>query len=179
MTNLVIHPDDRSTDFLKVIYSNLEDKTVVTGAASRKEIIELVENHDRVIMLGHGSPTGLFGINFGRDYVIDSSHAKLLRAKDHNIYIWCNADRYVEYHNLKGMYSGMFISEVSEANFCGLRDVTQEQVTESNNYFANTLGSYINETIESAYVTTKNSYKELASNNSVAEYNYLRLQLSS
>ena len=63
MKTLVIHPDDRSTDFLKPIYSDITDATVLNGRGiDKKEVYELIKEHERIIMLGHGSPGGLFGV---------------------------------------------------------------------------------------------------------------------
>ena len=146
MITLVIHPDDRSTDFLKPIYKNVKNLLLVTKQATHNDIIKLIETSDRVIMLGHGSPSGLFGINFNRDFVIDHTCVKALsKKKDNAMYIWCNADRFVERHNLSGIYSGMFISEVGEANYCGLPGMSQEVVDESNYGFCNIIAKYINE----------------------------------
>ena len=53
MKRLILHPDDRSTDFLKPIYSQLENTTVITGGLRRQsEIHELIQSHDQLIMLG-------------------------------------------------------------------------------------------------------------------------------
>ncbi len=54
MKRLVIHPKDPSTDFLAPIYNRLPDVTLVTTGYSRLEIMELIDEHDQVIMLGHG-----------------------------------------------------------------------------------------------------------------------------
>jgi|GEM_PF-6234508 len=35
---LVIHPKDPTTDFLKPIYSNIIDKTVITGGVTKKRL---------------------------------------------------------------------------------------------------------------------------------------------
>ena len=48
MKNLIIHPKDPSTEFLKPIYSNLEDKTVVTDGITKTELRVLIEIHDRI-----------------------------------------------------------------------------------------------------------------------------------
>jgi hypothetical protein len=135
MKTLVIHPDDRSTDFLRPIYSNLPDTTVITGDVTYKELIQAITEHEQIIMLGHGSPSGLFnvsGIGAGL-FCIGGQHAELLRGKK-NIFIWCNADQYVRRHNLPGLFTGMFISEVSEATYC--RVLTEQvQVDTSNDLF--------------------------------------------
>jgi hypothetical protein len=42
MKTLIIHPDDRSTDFLKPIYENVTDATVVTGGLTKSEVNQLI-----------------------------------------------------------------------------------------------------------------------------------------
>lgn len=59
MSTLIIHPKDPSTNFLKPIYAPIQDKTLITGGIDKTELRELIENHDKVIMLGHGFPWGL------------------------------------------------------------------------------------------------------------------------
>ncbi len=180
MKTLIIHPSDNSTAFLKPIYEGIEDKTVITHGKRRDEIIELIENHDRVMMMGHGSPSGLFGIGFERMFVIDSGLVEHLNKKENNVFIWCNADRFVERYKLKGFYSGMFISEVGEAYYCGLPKTPQSVVDESNDEFARMLGECFTDKkqLNESYNIVKNSYGELAKNNIVAKYNYERLYLA-
>ena len=87
---LVIHPDDRSTNFLKPIYQHLDDATILTGGKTKDEVRELIEQHDQVIMLGHGSPNGLFscGQFYSDGMIIDHSMVAALGNKKNNIYIW-------------------------------------------------------------------------------------------
>ena len=176
---LVIHPEDRSTDFLKPIYKNLPNTTVITGNTSYRDIRQLIKEHDRVIAMGHGSPYGLFSMskfpNSG-GYIIDSRMVDILREKNNNIYIWCNADIFVDKHRLNGIYSGMFISEVGEAEYCGLPDTEQIIVDESNNTFAKELGKQllIETSLELVYDNTNQTYRELAQSNKVAKYNQNR-----
>ena len=180
MTTLVIHPKDRSTDFLTPIYDSLNEAKVVKGNKNMGQIINELEHHDRTLMMGHGCPSGLFSVgqfNTGV-YVIGSWCVDILLKKENNVYIWCNADKFVERYKLKGLYSGMFISEVSEANFCGLRDVTQDMVDESNDFFAVLLGQYIDYAKEDIYILIKESYGKLAKSNPVAKYNWNRLYIA-
>jgi hypothetical protein len=176
---LIIHPDDRSTDFLKPIYEHITNATIFVSG-TKEHVYSEISKHDRVIMLGHGSPWGLFSVgqfDSGNGLIIDNSAVHLLSQKKDNIYIWCNADQFVNRHELKGFYSGMFISEVSEANFCGLPGTPQSVVDQSNNSFARWLGKVINEPLRKAYKHTKSNYKILAEGNSVAAYNNNRLFL--
>lgn len=174
---LIIHPADTSTDFLKPIYDKIQYKTVITGGVTPDVIMKEIENHDRIFMMGHGCPSGLFSMGrFPKAYgmVIDSETVELLKQKE-CVFIWCNADQFVKTHDLKGFYSGMFISEVEEADYCGFPETTQKEVTESNNSFAKILGEHSNKSIENMFEETKKKYKVLAESSNVARYNYERL----
>lgn len=176
MTTLVIHPSDRSTDFLKPIYSSIE-ATVITGGVSKDEVRDLIEKHDRVIMLGHGAPSGLFSIGQFDQYgmVIDHTMVEALSKKKDNVYIWCNADQFVQKHNLRGFYTGMFISEYSEATMCNVI-TRQGEVERSNDLFAQVVGRNINESIDTMWKRVKRVYQ--VPNSGVTDYNNTRLYLS-
>jgi hypothetical protein len=184
MKTLVIHPNDRSTDFLIPIYMNLKsfpdfnDVTIIRGG-SKDEVDEQIEQHDRILMMGHGSPQGLFAVGqFGSlSYIIDGHNVDLLKDKE-CILIWCNADRFFHTHSLKGFSTSMFISEVEEANYCGLPHTPQDIVTESNDYFASELGKISNKSIREIYDGIKQNYGILAENNPVAYYNWSRFYIN-
>jgi hypothetical protein len=190
MKTLVIHPQDSSTDFLIPIYMNLKsfpdfnDVTIIRGGMTKAEVNQLITEHDRIMMMGHGSPSGLFAVGqFGIQgmiigHIIDRETVPLLQNKE-CIFIWCNADKFVETYNLKGLYSGMFISEVGEANYCGLPGTPQDTVTESNDFFAKELGSVSEKSLDEMYQHIRYSYGMLAEGNAVAEYNHNRLYLNS
>jgi len=181
MKTLIIHPEDKTTSFLDIVYQPIENKTVITGGVTKSELNKLIEKHDRVMMMGHGSPWGLFSIGKFRNsggFVIDQTTVPLLREKDNSVFIWCNADQFVQKYNLKGFYSGMFISEVGEANYCGLPGTPQEVVDESNYGFCNIIAKYINDNTKAIYENVKKEYGVLAEENSVAYYNNLRLYKS-
>lgn len=181
MKTLIIHPKDKSTQFLDIIYKNMENVTLVTGGKTKQEIKELISQHDRCMFMGHGSPSGLFSVGqfqANGGYIIDGYLVDELKKKDNTIFIWCNADQFVNAHELKGFYSGMFISEVGEAYYCGLPGTTQDIVDESNYSFVKMLSECINEPQEVMYNTIKDAYGELAEGNPVAYYNHTRLYLS-
>jgi hypothetical protein len=185
MKTLVIHPTDKSTDFLKPIYAGLDDVTLVTGGWSQNQIKEAIQTHDQVMMMGHGSPSGLFAIgqfptnNPYSSYVIGADMVEALSQKDNNIFVWCNADQFVERHGLKGVYSGMFVSEVGEAFYCGVKTFDQASVDESNDEFARQLGECLEATRapEEIHVQIKEQYGALATTNLIAAYNHQRLYL--
>jgi hypothetical protein len=197
MKTLIIHPNDKTTDFLKPIYSGIENKTVVTGDMTKDEVKDLITKHDRVIMLGHGTPFGLMAVGqfisnpvlidkgeneyysyqLNSGFIIDDSMVDELKNKE-CILIWCHADAYFHKHNLKGFSTSMFISEVSEAKYCGLPFTSQETVDESNNYFANEMGKISDKSIKEIYDNIKNSYGILAESNPVAHYNWSRFHIN-
>jgi len=181
MKTLIVHPRDRTTSFLDIVYNPIEDKTVITGGITKKELHKLIKEHDRVMMMGHGSPSGLFSIGQFKNaggFIIDYTTVELLKEKTDNVFIWCNADRFVNTHKLKGFYSGMFISEIGEASYCGLPGTPQDIVDESNYGFCNIISKYINQNTDVIYENVKKEYGVIAEENSVALYNNLRLYKS-
>jgi hypothetical protein len=178
---LIIHPKDRTTQFLDIAYKNIPNKTIITGGVTKQEVKKLIEQHDQVIMCGHGAPVGLFSVgefpNSG-GLIIDHTMVDVLSEKNNSIFIWCNADQFVNRFNLKGFYSGMFISEVAEARYCGVMETNQSIVDESNYGFVNMLSECINEPKEVMFDRIVESYGKLAETNPVAQYNYERLYIN-
>jgi len=131
MKTLVIHPKDASTDFLKKIYDG-RGWTEVNSRIPKRDMKTLIKEHDRVIILGHGTEKGLFD---PETYLplIDSNYVYLLREKQ-VIAIWCNADVFFLKYGLKGLYTGMIISEYGEA-LLECVTTTYQEIDESNLLF--------------------------------------------
>lgn len=181
-TTLVIHPKDPSTDFCCPIYADL-DATVVRENKTDAELRDLIDAHERVILVGHGSPGGLADmcdavqeVSPLNPFIITREHAKLLRQKaDNSMYVWCNADQFVQMERLHGFYSGMFISEVDEAAEEGV-DATQSEVDISNTTFVECLRACATKTAtEMRDELMGGTYAELAKTNAVAAFNLQRL----
>lgn len=153
MKTLVIHPDDRSTDFLKQIYDG-KGFTVETRHRyknyTKTEFTQQIKDHDRIIMMGHGFPGGLFYSYIDRDVVY------LLREKE-CVCIWCNADQFVNKYKLTGFYTGMFISEISEADWFKIK-ATQSDIDNSNEFFARLVGENLDNLIK-LHSVLKEQYK--------------------
>ena len=194
MKTLIIHPEDPSTSFLDIVYGPIENKTVITGGISKSEVQQLIREHDRVMMMGHGSPNGLFSIgkfSGANGLIIDHTTVSLLKEKDNSVFIWCWASEFVKNYKLSGFSSGMFISEVGEASHCSKYDQTvddllkiklstviQEEVDESNYGFCNIIAKYINQDKELIHENVKTEYGIIAESNPVALYNNNRLYKS-
>ena len=178
-TTLIIHPaGDETTTFLKEIYSSIPDQKLVGGELNSEKLKKEMESHSRIIMLGHGTSIGLLSICTHTgipELIVNIYHAEELSKNTENIYIWCNADRFVLEHDLKGLYVGMFVSEIIEAAYCGLGLVSQEIVDESNSRFSEIMGQFIHLDKFSILNELKVNYGELAKTNPVAAYNLDRL----
>jgi len=178
MSPLIIHPNDPSTDFLKPIYATISNKTVINGGIGKNELQKLIRKHERIIMLGHGTSLGLLSVGQFPDvgsYIIDSLSIELLSVKKDNVFIWCDADQFVQRHELNGFYTGMFISEIIETFYCDLWDIDLELIEDSNECFASIVSRNINQPLDILYKNVLLRYGAMAKTNPVAQYNLERL----
>lgn len=171
MKTLVIHPFDTTTLFLSDIYDDVDNEKnnyqIIDTNVSKQYLKNEIKSSDRIIMLGHGTESGLIG--YGR-YVINSDLIYLLKDKI-CVCIWCNANIFVEKYKLKGLYSGMIISEYDEALQYSI-NTTLVNIQQSNLLFANTLKQYIDEEYSTENLTKiKNLYKSNIIDNPVINFN--------
>ncbi len=178
MKTLIIHPSDPSTSFLDSVYAPIKNKTVLTGGITKSEVRIQIEKHNRVLMMGHGSPYGLFSMgqfqNTYGGYVIDETMVDLLKMKKQCLFLWCNADEFVHEHQLSGLYSGMFISEKMEAIYCGV-GADHSDIEESNTRFVEILASCIESDNGTIYRNLMKRYRKVGDRNPVVTYNHQRL----
>lgn len=137
---LVIHPKDRTTRVLSLLYNEDEAVRVLDEHRSGKEMGRLLghtSQHERIMLLGHGSENGLFYRKDDTKDVFDSiivghPHAYQLRKHSGNLIgIWCYADKFARKEGLHGLFSGMIISDVKEAQEYGIITL-QMQIDEAN-----------------------------------------------
>ena len=130
----VVHPEDETTAFLKPLYDG-QDYNLIDGSMTNREVRHALNHTGGTLMLlGHGTRDGLFsrkidGAPFDR-IIINSQHLYYLRRCHNLIGIWCHADEFAEQHRLTGLFSGMFISEMSEAYSNGVETTEEELATE-------------------------------------------------
>lgn len=169
-STLVIHPKDRTTDFLIDIYSD-KRFDVINKNLKKDVLIDEINNYDKIIMMGHGWYEGLFNTENG-GFLIDKDFVPYLMKKD-CVYIWCNASQFVKRYRLKGFYTGMIISEVEEASWFNII-VEQSIVDESNKLFSKAIKNSINLDPKSMHRKAKEIYK-IKGSNPVIEYNQKKL----
>lgn len=136
---LVIHPEDRTTTILQVLYKGLGAQ-VVTEDCSNREIGHLLHHTsttNRIMLLGHGSDKGLYyreddTKNEFDKIIVGHPHAFYLRKHGSNLVgIWCHANLFAQAEGIHGLFSGMIISEQHEADEYGII-ATQEEIATSN-----------------------------------------------
>lgn len=182
MKTLVIHPEDKTTEFLATIYANLNNKTLIKGGVSKSELRELIEAHDRILCMGHGSPYGLLSRGQFPDaglYIVDLSMVSALKGKSNCMYIWCYADQFVQRNGLSGFCTGMFISELGEADYWGFENIEQRLIDKSNNGFSSIISKYLSFPMEVLYCKLIQEYELLSMTNSIAKFNLNRLNFFS
>lgn len=181
MKTLIVHPEDPSTSFLSHIYAPLPNKTVVHGGVTKSELRSLLESHDRILMLGHGSPYGLLNPDQFPDsgfYIIDESMVSAVKNKSNSIFIWCYANHFVQRHGLLGLNCAMFISETGEADYCGFGNIDVYLIDQSNERFVSIVSKYINEPVKILHQKLLYEYGLLARTNPIARFNIQRLYLT-
>lgn len=156
---LVIHPRDSTTNDFTEVYNNIENCKVIRRNISTKNIKKAIKSHDRVIIIGHGTSLGLIGYN---RYILDSNYVELLRENNKEVlYIWCDANIFVNTHHLIGFNTGMFISELDEAIKYDINH-TIEDIIKSNILFSNSInmallnGDTILNTLKELYIGDNN-----------------------
>lgn len=95
------------------------------------------------MLLGHGSPLGLFFrdsatplSSFGH-LIIRRHHAHALRRHGHNLIgIWCHAAQFARQYGLHGLFSGMIITEPQEAQEHGIPTTAEELSRENISLFS-------------------------------------------
>ena len=131
---LVIHANDPTTKVLSRLYESREDFHMrLDEHSSNAAVIRAVKDADSIMMLGHGNSFGLFSTpdkkGQYRRLLVDSGHVQFLRGKS-CIGIWCYANEFAKQYRLQGLYSGMIISEVHEAEENNIPATKEEIDTE-------------------------------------------------
>lgn len=115
---LLIHPNDESTAFAKKSYSNQTNWTILNEHLSKSALRKLIQEHDIIIMLGHGTQSGLLNPHHNnKGYIIDSTFVYALRHK-YCVGIWCYASQFFQNYGLTGWsLQKTFISDMNDLEF--------------------------------------------------------------
>ena len=136
---LVIHPKDKTTAMLSALYDGLKAQVVDDNRSTKEmgHLLRHVSTQERIIFLGHGSDKGLFfradDSKEGFDKVI-VGHPHTYHLRKHGgkiVAVWCNADQFARAEGLHGLFTGMIVSELSEALLYQV-ETTQEELDREN-----------------------------------------------
>lgn len=150
MKRLIIHPKDHTTDFLEALYEGWPDCEIYRVKLTSKEVNQRFHHCSsatQIMLLGHGSDKGLFyredSYEEGFDCVMVGHPHRHWLTKRHNIVgIFCNADEFARAEGLHGLFTGMIISEIEEAETYGIK-TTEEELHMENIKFATRLRSLL------------------------------------
>lgn len=115
-------------------------------------VLHHTPSHEQIMLLGHGSDKGLFSreddsINTFDRIIVGHPHTYYLRRHGSNtIGIWCNANLFAAAEGLHGLFSGMIITEISEATIYGI-ETTKEELDRENVKLATRLRFLLDEAV--------------------------------
>ena len=167
---------DTDTAVLRNIWLGMPKVKVIEITSGTQHPVKLVneaiENeHDTLIMCGHGTPQGLLNPGFKDGmYLVDRNTVNKIHC-NRVIGIWCHAKDYAETYGVKGFWSSMFISNSGEARSNQITTVSDKSITDQEILFCIRLNALIRN-----YVPMKtwiDTLKEDADySNPVVKFNY-------
>lgn len=179
---ICFHKTDPTTTMLDQIYSGKGwDVVNDSNEMSSDTIAALIDAHERVVMLGHGSSGGLIGF-------INPSHAKNLEPKK-LFALWCNADAYCNQYlkDKKGFFAcGNMPSDDHEASWVGF-EVSHKYMDDNITYWCKLCGDVVEQCLEGdadagcQYIREKyweRYYKGTADEVGITKYNYVRTKVA-
>lgn len=149
----VIHPKDRTTQMLEILYEGIACEMVDTTLSKNqlRSILYSASSSEPIMLLGHGGEEGLYTRKddtkdeFSK--LIDHSFSHILKKHSGKIFaVFCHAKSFAEQEHLHGLFSGMIISEMSEAELYGI-PTTKEELAKENIKLAKNLRQLLDEEI--------------------------------
>ena len=129
------------TEDLKLVYQDIDCEVLYNAKKNTiSERLASLPAGSTVIMLGHGSSSGLFGVDWF-DYAVDSTMVDFLRDKK-CVGIWCHASDFARRYDLKGFFTSMFISNKCEAAGYGYKGEDPE-IFENTRRFCKDVNKYL------------------------------------
>ena len=125
---LVIHPTDKTTELLSILYEGLGARLIEADCSNKVmgHLLHHTSPSERIMLLGHGSYNGVFFRKNDEEEGFDGiivGHPQAYYLRKHCggiIGIWCLAVEFAKKEGLLGLFSGMIISEMSEAEEYGV-----------------------------------------------------------
>ena len=182
---LVIHCADNSTDMLSQIYEGKGWDVIRDGSIAESELHELLACHSRVVMLGHGTGSGLINVQHSKGSrwtVIDSRYVEDLKNKKLFV-IWCNADKFFTDNNIgQGQFiTGNMPSEVWECSAAGCGYITAQEMLDNITYWsklcADVVERCLNGDVAGSVKYIRENYIKAYGTHPVTKYNCVRTKV--
>lgn len=141
---LVIHCKDNSTEMLCQIYEGKNWDVLRDGNIDTEELHQLLQTHDKIVCLGHGSSYGLLNIQ-GGGYTISQTEVPFLKDKK-LFFIWCNASTFANRHNLHGFITGNMPSDNWEASAAGFK-VSEKYMNDNITFWSKCCADHVDQAL--------------------------------
>ena len=154
MTVIYSNFGDNDTAVLPLIWEGLTNVTVIEITRDTDNFEEIVDDAisqetDTILFCGHGSTLGLLHPNLDSgQYILHENNSHLIQ-DNRVIGIWCYASEFAEAQHLHGFFTGMFISNESEAEQHGITfaqsdyDDINIDITHYGTYFSKMLHGFL------------------------------------
>lgn len=176
MTIIYGNIGDDDTRVLAGIWKNFTNAKVLDAFKEDHKTIQkaVSEEEDLLILCGHGSGEGLFG----RDgYALYSADVPFIHAQ-YVIGVWCHAKDFAKKYHVKGFFTSMYISNMSEAvfNIRGEVTVSSADITESEVKFCKVLNYLISNELYNIKKWPERVLEIFPPSNEVEEFNHNALE---
>ena len=173
---LVLHKTDPTTTMLDQLYEGKGwDVIQSTYDLDQEELFRVVDAHERIVCLGHGSGYGLIGM-FGPEMAPHFKDKKLF-------IIWCNADEYFTKHNIgQGQFvTGNMPSEVWECRAAGCGDIGKQEMLDNITYWSKLCADVVENCLEGNVAPSveyiRYNYIKAYGEHPVTRYNSIRTKI--
>lgn len=187
MTIIYSNFGDQDTRLLQLIWEGLNPDRIIEITHDTEDYEDiadeaLMSENGTLIMCGHGTTHGLLhpNLNSGQ-YIIHKNNVHLIHAQN-VIGSWCYAADFAETHHLHGFFTGMFISNESEAEQHGITFAQSEyddiniEITQYETYFNLMVHNFLENNVPlSKWLNILNN-DGINHNNIIGYFNFNRIQ---
>lgn len=187
MTIIYSNSGDRDTSLLQTIWQGLKIDRLI-GISCNDENYEeavdeaLFDEYDTLILCGHGTTQGLLHPNFSSgEYIVHENNVHLIHARN-VICLWCYASEFGVTNNLHGFFTGMFISNESEAEQNGITfaqsdyDDIDIDICSYERYFNSMLNTFLRNNVPLYSWINILSHDGINHSNIIGNFNFSRLR---
>lgn len=176
MTVIYSNFGDEDTKLLQAMWKGLDNVKVVELKPNsfREEMYDAILNEeDTILFCGHGSGNGCWSPSY--HYSLDVNTLPYVKAKN-IIGVWCHASDFARRYDVPGFFTYMFISSKAEANFEGIKSVSDKEIKRCELEFMQKVNQLLKDNVPLDRWVDKIQNEMLNENsNEVERFNYSQL----